>query len=140
MRALAAAFVAAFLLAGCATFEDRPGAEVLVKATVQYATLKVVKDGERADRVADVTDTAIRLVEGDTAVALDELEAAVRKEIDFSKMKAEDVILVNALIGAVRLELQAVLGEDEMINPENAVAIATVLAWVKEAAQLRAGL
>ena len=108
----------------------------LKNVVIQYAVLKFIKgDQVRASRVRDVTDLAMGLVKGDVSVTLDVLEARVRDEIDFSKLKPEDALLVNTLISVVRAELQAKLG-DAGVGDGAKVRIISVLTSVRDAAAL----
>ncbi|MGD9539075.1 MAG: hypothetical protein AB7P52_17720 [Alphaproteobacteria bacterium] len=135
--ALIAAVAILSLVAGCANLEGRPGAQALAKTAIQVAALKIAEDGERAERVIRVVDSAIAIAEGDLEVTLASLEAAIRAEIDWPSLDPEDALLVNALIYVVRAELKSVFTESEMIAPENRVRLLTVLGWVREAAALR---
>lgn len=128
-----------FAFSGCTTMEQHPGLKMVVKGAVQYATWKVIeKEDITAARVVEVTNVAIALVQGKSAVTLQQLEQAAREQINWQKMSAEDAFAVNTLISAVRAELEVVLTDSELISPKNAVLIVGVLEWVKEAAMMRA--
>jgi len=143
MKFLIAPFVALSLI-GCAGgggtgigVDLAPSTTSAFKSVIiQYATLKFIKGKQdRALQVRDVTDVAISLVRGDVTVTLDVLEKRVREEIDFSKMKPEDALLVNTLITVVRSELQAKLG-DAGVGDGAQVRILSVLGSVRDAAAL----
>jgi hypothetical protein len=135
MRKFLATPLLALLLTACAT-DMKPHQEALIGIGVQYATAKFINtDAERAERVATAVEHAINLVNGDVVASIAALEEEVREHVDFTRMKPEDALLVNALIGAVRIELEQRLGGKE-IAAEHKVEIAKVLGWVQAAARM----
>jgi len=120
-------------MVGCATLKSGdPGP----KLAVGYATLKYIgEDVPRAHRVVDAVDRAEALLDGNIAVAVPEIEKAIRQQIDFTKLDAADRLLLNTLFDTVRVELEVRLGTGAL-NPEQLVQVRVVLGWVKSAAEL----
>lgn len=122
-------------LGACAGLQ--PHQENLMRTGVTYATLKIIKDGERAERVHRVASRAAELVQDDLVTTVAEIERVVRDEIDFSKLSIEDAMLVDVLIATIRIELERILEGKEIGSDEHRVAVATVLRWVAQAAAMR---
>lgn len=125
--------VAAGLVAsGCASFQTNSAG---AKLAVQYATLKVIKrDPAKAARVTNiVTEADLILTDRTATVAL--AEAAVRKAIKWEDLSAEDTLLANALINAVKFELEARVGTGGL-SADQVLQVRAVLAWITEAAEL----
>lgn len=118
-------------LAGCATLKaGDPGP----KLAIGYATLKYIgEDVPRAKRVVTAVDRAEALLDRNIAVAVPEIEKAVREQIDFSKLDPADRLLLNMLFDSVRVELEVRLGTGAL-NPEQLVKVRLVLGWVRDAA------
>lgn len=126
----------AISLGGCTAIEQSP---VTAKLATQYATLKVIGEGddsaERAATIREIAADAKRFLDHD-AVTLPGLHAAVMERVDMGSLSPADRLLANALIGAVVAELEARLGSGPgMIPPDDLYQIAEVLDWVIEAAQ-----
>lgn len=128
-----------FVLSGCATIarqvEAHPGVSRL---SVTIATLKYIgEDSARAERVAAVAQ-AVGAVATDAVVStLDELEREARRQIDWQRLDAADTLLVNALIVAIRSELERRLGGADL-PPGERPTVALVFQWVEDAAKTAA--
>lgn len=127
---------AVFLTSGCQTIKERPA---VAQLAVQYATIKVVeKNPDRAARVIEIAAYIKANAGNSSAASVALLEVAVRKQIDFERLDAADTFLVDTLIGLVRDELVARLG-DGPLSPENALIVAQVAGWIEDAAKMAAG-
>lgn len=142
-RSLIAVGVVALLafLPGCAVLqgEGTAGEEFAARSSIQLATVKVIDgDQERAERVVAIASQARELVAGDATAALDEVEQRVRDEIRWDNLSPLEQQVASDLVELVRAELQARIGEGAL-DPEDRVAVRTVLDWIIEAASRAAG-
>lgn len=138
---IAAILAALVALPGCAILQGdgSAGEEFAVRSAVQLATSKVIDgDAERAARVVKIAGQARELVAGDATAALDEIEQAVRDEIRWERLSPTEQQVASDLVELVRAELEARIG-DGALDPEDRVAVRTVLDWIIEAAERSAG-
>lgn len=152
MKTLFAPIVALMLLAGCANGIDPskpipPHVETVAKLGVQVATLKVVRDPDRAAKAVRIATNLQNAVDGGVIVALDELEKEFFQHVDISALEPTDQLLVRALVTAIKEEMKRLLAQkvgtpDDkiLIDPINRQRIVKVLGWVREAALLRTTL
>jgi predicted negative regulator of RcsB-dependent stress response len=125
----------AILFTSCSTISERP---VLAQVAVQYATIKVLQNNpDRAPRVIEIAQFIRANAGNEQAATVALLEAAVRSQIDFSKLDPADAMLVDILIATVREELVARLG-DGVLSPEHVLLVAEVAGWIESAALLSA--
>lgn len=107
------------------------------KLAVEYATLKVIENSApearaaRRAKINQIAKDAKTFVSGQS-VTLALLDAAIRKNVDFSKLSPADALLANALIDAVIQELQTRVGTG-LLDPAQVLAVNAVLDWVIEA-------
>lgn len=128
-------------LPGCAILQGdgSEGEEFAVRSSIQLATVKVIDgDQERAERVVEIASQARELVAGDSTAALDEVEQRVRDEIQWDTLSPAEQQVASDLVELVRAELEARIGEGAL-DPEDRVAVRTVLDWIIEAAGRAAG-
>jgi predicted negative regulator of RcsB-dependent stress response len=111
---------------------------VLAQVAVQYATIKVLQNNpDRAPRVIEIAQFIRANAGNEQAATVALLEAAVRSQIDFSKLDPADAMLVDILIATVREELVQRLG-DGPLSPEHVLVVAQVAGWIESAALLSA--
>lgn len=126
----AAVLVLVFLV-GCSILDQH---QASAKLAIQYATLKYVDDDQdKRDRVLDVVANARELAA--TASTLDALHEAIHQSISWDRLDDADKLLASNLLDMIRDELKARFDSD-VLNPDQVVAVNTVLDWVEEAAQL----
>lgn len=135
--------VAAMLLAviggaGCATTGneavDTARRDALVQVAVTYGTAKVLeKNPTYAARVAEIAGHIKATASGDGFATVDAAIAAARGLIDWSKLSQADQTLVNSLLGVVRAELIARLGEGQL-PVDRLVVVAQVAGWIEATA------
>lgn len=126
-----AAVLVLLFLVGCSMLDQHQAG---AKLAVQFATLKYVDDdADKRERVQAVVANARELAA--TATTLDALDQAVRESIDWSKLDDADKLLATALLDLVRDELRSRF-DSELLDPEQVVAVNTVLDWIDEAARL----
>lgn len=133
-RIIAIALVAVALVTGCASLNN---GGATAKTAVQIATFKVIdKDPERAQDVYDTAGKAVSLIEGEKLTTLDAVESSIRSEIDLSGYTPSEKLVINRLIDAVRVEIEARINTDGVgsLDPEQVVAVKRVLNWVRQAA------
>lgn len=136
-----AALTALALLAGCAGFDATqplpPHQETVAKLAVQVGALRVLKTPEKAKRAVVITASLSALVASDNITALDQLEAALRAQVDLNKLKPEERLLLNAVVGGIKIEAARLMGSQEIATPGNKARIVKILGWVTEAAEIR---
>ena len=126
-----------FLSSGCSTAGGGPS-PILAQVAVQYATIKVLQNNpDRAPRVIEIATYIRENAGNEQAATVALLEAAVRSQIDFSKLDPADAMLVDILIATVREELIARLG-DGPLSPEHVLVVAQVAGWIENAARIAA--
>lgn len=128
--------LAVALAPGCAILEGEgsAGEEFAVRSAIQLATVKVIDgDPERAERVQKIAGEARALVSDDHEAALERIEAEVRDEIQWNRLSPTEEQVASDLIELVRAELEARIGEG-VLQPDDRVAVRTVLDWIIEAA------
>lgn len=140
MLALACGLMLA-MLAGCSTltswFGEDSGAGA--KTAIQFATLKVIdEDPDRASRVVEIVGDVRSLVSDSATTSLDEIEARVREEIDWSRLDTAEQLVVGNLIDAVRAEITDRIDQGTL-EPDERVAVGNVLDWIREAAVMAGG-
>lgn len=124
--------VTALLLVGCATLQENQASAKLV---VQVATIKYVDgdDGKRA-RLLEAVDDARTIAS--TASSLDAVDSVIRQRVTESPdLDAADKLLAFGLLDVIKAELQKRF-DDDLLDPEQLVAVNQVLDWVAEAAPL----
>lgn len=118
-------------LAGCKT----PGQTVAAQVAVMLATDRVVQGHpDRAEKAIAIADEVSQLAAGDTSATVGAVVALVRARIDWTKLNPNEVTAVNLLLAAVEAELQARVAKAE-IPPDLRLQVATVAAWIKQAAE-----
>ena len=134
--ALALALVAVFLLEGCGSITKQSD-EIVVRLTVQQATLRVIADdADRAARVEQLAGQALDYASGE-AVVLDEVYHAVWREIRWDSLSLAD----RALIEAMMIQLHRGLTErygDGVLSPDDLISVRTVLLWIQQDAEFAA--
>lgn len=116
---------------GCAFLNERPAAAQL---TIQYATLKYIGDDQaKKDRVIEIAEAAKQL--SSTSATLAALEEAIRARIDWNSLDPADRLLADGLVNLVHAELAARFQQD-VLDPEQVVALNQVLDWIIAAASL----
>lgn len=122
----------AIVLSACQT----PTQTALAQIAVQRAVYEVIKDHpDRAQKIVTIA-TQIETVAGDIVVASPiALEAIIRSQIEWAKLAPEDIQMIDSLITLLRVELEAQFSKIT-INEEKLLAVKTVVAWVKQTAQL----
>ncbi len=130
------AFLVLVFMVGCSVLDNH---QASAKLAVQYATLKYI-DGDAHKRERVIVQVARAEELANVAASLDALADAVRQEIPFDEMDAADAVLVNGLVDALEEELKARFPEDDgsggVLDPEQIVAVKSVLGWIYEAAHL----
>lgn len=124
--------VLALLLVGCATLQENQASAKLV---VQVATIKYVDgdEGKRA-RLLEAVDEARTIAS--TASSLAAVDAVIRQRItEAEDLDAADKLLAFGLLDVIKAELQKRFDQD-LLDPEQLVAVNQVLDWVAEAAPL----
>lgn len=120
-------------LSACATFETHAP---VAQLGVQVATMKVIEEHpERAGRIVEIADAALLLVDGGMESTVPLIDMAVRKQIDWQGLSPSDRLLVNALLLAVRDELQRRVGDDAL-DETKLLQVRQVIVWVRDAAEL----
>lgn len=142
MIKLLTATLLAIALAGCSTLGDGDTRNDLAAAiAIKYATLKVIEQADeptaKASRVIDIASQARQMVDSGTVTLIPALELAVRERIDWQDLSPADTLLADALITAVRMELEARV-EGGSLSGESVLALAVVLDNIVEAARLYA--
>lgn len=136
-----AALSALALLAGCAGFDATqplpPHQETVAKLAVQVGALRVLKTPDQAKRAVVITASLSALVASDNITALDQLEAALRVQVDFAKLKPEERLLIDALVEAIKIEAARLMAGQQITTPANKARIVKILGWVTEAAEIR---
>lgn len=138
---LFAALVAVFLcLAGCATLTDGDRRnDLAAELAIKYATLKVIDNdsdpSERAGRIISIAEKTQSLVDRGLVSLIPEIEQVVKDQIDWGKLDAADTLLVDALLTAVRVELDSRV-QGGALSGETALAVSRVLDSVIAAARL----
>ena len=136
MKSFIAAILTVFLV-GCATVTGEGAKQVAAKTTIQFATLKVIdQDQARANRVVTIVSDVKQFVDGNAA--LNDIEAQVRDEIDWSRLDEAETLVVSNLIDAVRVEIEARVDEG-VLDGNDRVAVKNVLDWIHEAAVMAGG-
>lgn len=113
--------------------------EALVKASIQYATLRIIDgDTERAERVLDGVNVARNVLDdAERVTTVKDLTNIVREKLDWSSISPENQILANLLIDKIAERIVIDI-ERGVIDPESLVVVGNLLDWVGEAASLYA--
>lgn len=121
-----------FVPTGCASFGENTDS---ARLATQYATLKVIDgDVDRADRIEEIVARSLTVLDGGS-ITVAAVESAVRSSVDWSSLDAADTLLADALIVAVRDELNARVGSG-VLDSDSAIQVRTVLEWVASAAAM----
>lgn len=142
--ALFCALAVPALFTGCAS----TGAEdsgiidrhpLAAKAVIQIATVRYIDgDTTRAAKVAEYVDYVSYITSGQ-AYTLDAVVGAVKNEIDWTRLKPTETILVLNLIDGVSAYVaQQLDGDTTLIDASALLTVNQALAWIKEAASLTA--
>lgn len=131
-KALFAAVVAAFALAGCSVLQSlEPDTKQL---SVQYATLKAVDgDPAKAARVVELVQEGRQYVTADASVSVAALYEGVRDRINWQSLDPADRILIKAILTRARDRLQDEIGVG-LLGPDQRLQVLTVLDWIEAAA------
>lgn len=120
----------AIALAGCAsTGGNDQQTQIVEQLAIQYAVMKVVdNDPDKAARVSKIAHDAKTWLVSDTAT-IDVLEAAVREQIDWTKLDQANTLLVNALLAEVDLQLRSRVSVG-VLTSDQKVQVNQVLDWI----------
>ena len=126
------------MLAACAGHPQQDNAARLgTKVAVAHFIQRAEVPAERAQRVAAIAREALARV-GDSQTSVELIEQAVRQQIPWQRLSLVDQQLADELVVAIRMELQARVGNG-LLAPDQKIAVATVLGWVLETAEMRRG-
>ncbi len=118
---------ALLMVGGCESFSARVP---LVRAAVEVATLNVIGDDtHRAKRIVSIIDKSMTVLDVREAT-IEELEAVVIGEINWSDLTPQEAILARALIGSVVEELHKRVGRGSL-DSDRVVQVKAVLSWVR---------
>lgn len=118
---------------GCSsmTVQDK---QLIAKVAVSYATIKVVeKNPAYAAKIAAIAKSVKDVADGETAYTVALLDAYVRSRIDWTKLSAADMMLVNALLDEVKLQLEARIGNGTL-DSAKLLVVKEVATWIETAA------
>lgn len=119
---------------GCASLSN---GSATAKTAIQIAVFKLIdKDRERAQDVYDTVSKTVSLIDGEKLTTLDAVESGIRAEIDPSDYTPSEKLVISRSIDAVRAEIETRINADGVgsLDPDQVVAIKSVLNWVRQAA------
>lgn len=122
---------ASALLGGCVTTNTQTSA---AKLAVQIATVKVLDNNpDYVGRTLAIAGEVRRIAGAEKFDTVDLLIAYVRSRIDWDRMTAADVLLINELLRMVGEELKARVGPGRLTS-EKILVVADVALWIEQAA------
>ena len=128
-------------LSGCTVWDSVKDSvsesEATSRLIVNQMTLRIIEGAdnpqERAQRIREIVVKVEDQVDSDTIARLDELEAAVRGEINWGELSMADQELVDIALVKARKALDDLIG-DGVINADDIETVGTLLTWIDNAA------
>ena len=109
--------------------------ELVVRATAGRA---LTQRPGLVEPVYQITETAIKAIEGDSLVSLKGLGPFIVSRIAWSVLTPEETDILLPLVNSVREEIQNYLLERGVAEPkESLVYVAEVLKWINQTAEIR---
>jgi hypothetical protein len=136
MKALFCILIA-LAITGCSVL-SKPENQPLARAGVQYATAKLIEQGnpakERAGRIKAIAIDLQSLFKADEQATIPALEALIREKVrePLESLSPADRMLAENLIAVVVQELQARLGKG-VLAPDQMIVVNDILQWVIDA-------
>ena len=133
MKHLLSLAITLVFMTGCVSSNPSHGTDLIIKTSVQYASIKYLSDHQEhiaeAKRLVDGIETTLT---ENPEVTLTHLETVVYESIPWQDMKPEDKLLLSTLLGEIKYQVGLKVGEG-VLDENDMVFARSFLTWIKQA-------